>query len=519
MKSVMKHQFSQIPNVQIPRSRFDRSHGLKTSFDAGFLIPIFLDEVVPGDSFNLRLDAFARLATPIHPVMDNMYLETFFFFVPTRTIWTNFKKMMGEQDNPTDSIDYTLPRSSYQVTEGSLLDYLGLPPAVGTQDKITDLPMRAYVKIWNEWFRDQNLQDSLTYPTGNGVGTLSDYPLLRRGKRHDYFTSCLPWPQKGGAVNIPIAGEAPVMGIGNVWTDNGQSRTIQEANDSAISSGQLWNYSRLAYIDGPPVLSGASVYADLDQVTATINELRQAFQIQKLLEKDARGGSRYVEVIASHFGISNAGGDARLQRAEYLGGGSSPVNINPIAQTSETTGTTPQGNLSAMGTASVSGHGFSKSFTEHGYIIGLANVRADLTYQQGINRLWSRQTRYDFYWPSLAHIGEQAVLNKEIMAVGSTATDDLVFGYQERFAEYRYKPSMITGAFRSNAAQSLDTWHLSQDFATVPNLNASFIEDNPPIDRIIAVPSQPQFIMDCYFNLKCARPMPLYGVPGLIDHF
>jgi len=519
MKSVMQHQFSRVPSTDIQRSSFDRSHGLKTTFDAGYLVPCFVDEVLPGDTFNLKMDAFLRMATPIYPIMDNIKVETFFFFVPNRIIWDNFKRFMGEQTDPNDSTDYLIPSRTQQFLEGTLPDYFGLPVGTGNITA-NDLPFRAYNKIYNDWFRDQNLQDSAYENKEDGVGLLTNYPLRKRGKRHDYFTSCLPWPQKGDSVDIPIGTTAPVVtgaGNGQVITVNNESDEIRRIQTDGGTAGNL---SKLGVVDNSTAGLQGQLYADLSEATAsTINQLRQAFQIQKLLEKDARGGTRYVELIASHFNIYNAGGDARLQRAEYLGGGSSNVNIHPIAQTSET-GDTPQGNLSAIGTAAVNNHGFTKSFTEHGFVIGLINVRADLTYQQGINRMWSRKSRYDLYWPSLAHIGEQAVLNKEIFADGNVNNDEGVFGYQERYAEYRYKPSMITGKFRSNGVSgSLDAWHLSQDFATLPALNDDFIQDSPPMDRVLAVPSEPDFIADIYFNLRCARPMPMYGVPGMIDHF
>ena len=521
LPSVMSHNFSRVPQADIPRSSFNRSHGYKTTFDAGYLVPVFVDEALPGDTFNCRMSAFARLATPLHPFMDNVFMETFFFAVPYRLIWDNWQRFNGEQDNPTDSTDFlcpvvTTPTGGFTV--GSLYDYFGLPTGVEF-DPVDNFVGRAYNLIWNQWFRDENLQDSAVVDKGDGPDAPVNYVLLRRGKRHDYFTSCLPWPQKGDAVDLPLGFSAPVVTNGEniTMSSSSFSNLAFRANPDSLNSTTFINGTTGGGASSLKFGDESGLIADLTEATAaTINQLREAFQIQKLYERDARGGTRYTEIIQSHFGVTSP--DARLQRAEYLGGGSSYVQVNPVAQTSSSDTTTPQGNLAGVGTASFSGHGFTKSFTEHCIIIGLVNVRADLNYQQGINRMFSRQTRWDFYWPALAHIGEQAVLNKEIYAQG-TVDDDAVFGYQERFAEYRYKPSMITGQFRSQFAQSLDSWHLAQQFGSLPLLNDEFIEDNPPIDRVIAVQTEPHFLLDAFFDLKCARPMPVYSVPGLIDHF
>ena len=530
MRSVMQHQFSQIPRADIPRSSFNRSHGYKTTFDAGYLVPFYIDEALPGDTFNLNCNMLARLATPIVPIMDNMFLDTFYFAVPYRLVWDNFKKFNGEQKNPGDSTDYLLPTITCPVggwSVGTLSDYMGLPTGVANLTGVTSLWHRAYNLIWNEWFRDQNLQDSVNVPTGDGPDADSNYTLLKRGKRHDYFTSALPWPQKGPGVELPLGSVAPVYG-------NNQ-QVYMHSLQATPGSGSLYNVGHgsntlgvSGFTPSTPQLMGLGVmnafgkydntglYTDLSQATvATINSLRTAFQLQRLHERDARGGTRYIEIIRSHFGVTSP--DARLQRPEYLGGGSTRININTVPQTSSTDATSPQGNLAAFGLAADRHHGFSKSFTEHTLIIGLLNVRADLTYQQGLPRKFTRSTRFDFYWPALAHLGEQAILNKEIYAQGNT-DDNQVFGYQERWAEYRYFPSQITGKFRSTYPQTLDVWHLSQKFTTKPVLNSSFIQESPPISRVIAVQDEPQFILDSYIELKCARPMPVYSVPGLIDH-
>lgn len=527
MKSTVQHLFSQIPKAEIQRSSFDRSHGHKTTFDSGYLVPVYVDEALPGDTFNCHMTAFARLATPVKPLMDNMKLDSFFFAVPLRLLWTNFKKFMGEQINPGDSTSYLIPQMVSPVggyAVGSLSDYFAIPTGIAGISH-SSLWHRAYNLIYNEWFRDENLQNSVTVDQGDGPDTYTNYVLLRRGKRHDYFTSALPWPQKGSSVSLPLGTTAPVNAqFTDIYTGIGNPLHLRNAATGAIISNQSLGVSAtgVGTTIGASTPAGVPYYianlqADLSAATAaTINQLRQAFQVQRLLERDARGGTRYIELVHSHFGVTSP--DARQQRPEYLGGGSTYVNIAPVTKTGSTDATSPQGNLAAYGHATAHGHGFVKSFTEHCVLIGLVCVRADMTYQQGLNRMFNRSTRYDFYWPALSHIGEQSILNEEIYCTG-TATDTQVFGYQERYAEYRYKPSIITGKFRSTYSQPLDMWHLAQNFASLPVLGPTFIVENPPVARVIAVPTEPHFLMDTYFDLKCARPMPTYSVPGLIDHF
>lgn len=529
-KSVMVHSFAEVPRAEIPRSSFDRSHGLKTTFDADLLVPILVDDIIPGDTFNVNCSFVARLASPtILPLMDNMFLETFFFFVPYRLLWVNWEKFMGAQEDPDDTTAFTIPviSSSTDIDSNSLANYMGLPIGFTGTELVTAsaLPFRAYQMIWDQWFRDQNLQDSVKPQTDNGPDTNAenghlDAPLIR-GKRHDYFTSCLPWPQKnisgaavgllsgGGEDRIKVETSAGIGADISVWA--GATPAWQKMDTGAT-------FLDVSTTVGSEALA---LHVDLQDSGQTINDLRLAFQTQKMLERDARSGTRYVETLKAHWGVTSP--DFRLQRPEFLSGGSSRINVSPVAQTTyQGTQTIEDGKGTLAGVGTVSGsHSWTKTFVEHGVVIGLANVRGDITYSQGVERFWDKQTRFDFYFPLLAQIGEQSVLNREIWFTNTPSVDNAVFGYQERYAEYRYKPSRLTGLMKPDATGTLAAFHLSEDFASLPTLGSTFIASNTrvPLDRAISVPAQPHFVADFYFSMKCARPMPLFGVPGNLDRF
>lgn len=567
-----ERRFSQIPKMNVSRSKFIRKQDVKFTMDAGKLIPFYVDEVLPGDTFSVDTAGICRMATPIYPVMDNCYLDVYYFYAPMRILWGHAKEFFGEnsEDAWTQKTEYKIPMLKIKGTskaaldqplphEGSIADYFGIPTNITTEKdekekgEINALPFRAYVKIWNEWFRDQNIDNPAIEKIGNDDGgqealaiggkwgELSKDTILRYAhngseplwvnKFHDYFTSALPSPQKGEPTLIPMSGNA-IVGYGSagdkkLYNDNdfntlGWTNTPtgwkHNVNGMSANTTVTKNNGNVAGIGTYPTGTGATeavnLIADLSQVTgATINNLRQAFAIQQFMEADARGGTRYREIISNHFGVNID--DKTVQIPEYLGGQRYMINVSQVVQTSATNTTSPQGNAAAISVTPFTENSFTKSFQEHGYVIGVCCIRNDNTYQQGIEKMWSRSEKYDFYWPEFAHLGEQAVLNKEIYVQG-TEEDEKAFGYQEAYAEYRYKPNRVAGLFRSNAKQSLDSWHYADYYTKLPTLSQDWLaSDKKNINRTLAVQNQPQFIVDMLITNESVRPMPIYGTPGL----
>jgi len=541
-----KH-FSELPSAEVERSTFDMSHSWKGTHQTNRIVPILLQEILPGDTFNVKTTAFTRLATPLKPIYDNITADIHYFFVPTRLVWDNWQNFMGERDDiDDDPSELSVPQLNIdldiQLQTQNLADYFGLPlfDERNIDVQVNTLPFRGYELVWNEWYRNQSLTSKTNVPKNDGPDNPSIFGLgfiKTRHKRADYFVRALPWPQKGDPVYLPLGQKAPIEGIGKadqVYVDGPISNIHQTGREefgtvtwphaSRVDSATDDWYVREATDETGTGTGWPNIVADLTKATAaTINDIRTAFQIQRLLERDARGGTRYIEILLSHFNVQSP--DFRLQRPEFLGGGSGRITINPVASTTAYASgddTVPQGNLSAVGTGVIKA-GFNHSFTEHGYLFGLMSARADLTYQQGMDKIWTRQTRYDYYWPALSHLGEQQILNREIYFTSSEQTDGEIntstWGFQERYAEYRYQPGRITGKFRSADPASLDVWHLAQDFDELPLLDTPFLLEDPPIERIVAVPSEPDLLTDVWHEMKATRPMPIYSVPGMVDHF
>jgi len=511
------NQFAQEPQVRVGRSQFDRSHGLKTTFDASYIYPILVDEVLPGDTFTCSLNGIARIFSPLDaPMMDNIELETFFFFVPCRLVWDNWAYFNGEHDAAgAQDTDYTIPILSTGTVDHEVLPsqfgrmgaQMGLPDGLLTAStSVNALPFRCYNLVYNEWFRDQSLIAEITVSTGNGPDTSSNYLLRKSAKKHDYFTSALPYLQKGDASTFSV----PAQTV-DVFADTTFGSPLK-IDDTAGDPQDL--DASGALLDMINSNTGTALQVTVAGSDISINTLRESVAIQRLLERDARGGTRYTELIKSHFGVTSP--DFRLQRPEYLGGGKSFINVSPVANTSDTA-TVEQGELRGIGTGQINGHGWAKSFTEHGYVLGLVRARGDITYFQGLDKMWSRSTRYDFYVPALANLGEQSILNKEIFVKNDGATtDELTFGYQERWAEYRFKQSRLVGIMNPDTALAISHWHLAEDFSDTPSLNQTFIEDQTPMSRVITTTTGEDFLLDLWFNYKCARPIPVHSIPSLM---
>ncbi|WJW80026.1 major capsid protein [Bartonella sp. TP] len=526
-KKDLNYSFSKVPSVKKPRSRFNRSHNHITAFDSGYLVPVYVDEVLPGDTFKMKLSSFSRLATPTVPVMDNVYMDFHFFYVPNRLLWEHWEQMNGQQDKPGAKIDYLTPifdAGSKGVAVGSLFDYMGVPPKVPNL-QFSSLFARAYNKIWNDWYRDENLQDPVPEHMDDKTiklddTTSKDYVLLRRNKKRDYFTGALPWPQKGPSAALNFASNADIVSNNISLNYDTTGKTPAVGDFTVYYANEIDPYYPVQVVSGygtPSAEHGVVNEISLRNASikvppVSINQLRQAVQLQRLFELDARGGTRYIEMIQTHFGVTVP--DFRLQRSEYLGGGKSIIDFNAIPQTSSTSSTSPQGNLAAYATQFAKNIGFTRSFDEHGVILCLASVRVDQKYQYGLPRMYSRRTRLDYYMPVNANLGEQAIMAKELYATGDKTKDEAVFGYQERWSEYRYNPNRVSGKLRSVADAPLDKWHLAQKFSEPPKLNAEFIKSDPPLKRMLAVQNEPQIVSDLYFQIDCTRVMPVYSVPG-----
>lgn len=527
---VSQQEAAIVQRAQVPRARFINRFSRTTAFDQGYLVPFLVDEILPGDHVRYNVMAYVRIDTLLFPIFGELRLDTFFFYTPSRILWTNWVRMMGEQSNPTDTIAYTCPVMTVNNLDvGSIFDHMGLQTTGQTTNShdVNALPFRAYNKIYNAWFRDENIINTVTENTGDAGDDSADYQLQKRAKAHDYFTSALPWAQKFTAPSVPVSGLAPVTGIAFVQGTSGTHPNV-DVNETLPTGAANSPWSNAAFGPDagtiavradPASASNPYVFADLTQATGVaINTFRQAFMIQQLLERDARGGTRYVELLKSHFGVTSP--DFRLQRPEYIGGGQTPLNVTPIAQTAPTTGV-PLGALGAAGTAAGS-HRASYAATEHGYVIGIINVRSELKYQQGMHKMYTRSTRYDFYWPSLAQMGEQAVLRGEIYKTGASANDSIVFGYQPRWEEYRQRYSDVTGIMKSTATATLDPWHIGQKFTSAPTLSQTFIEDTAPMSRILAAGTAAngqQFRAEILIDRDIVRPVPAFGTPALLGRF